>query len=50
MSYYIVVVRELIYVSKREQKDKWDKIIVPSLRMQSVQNACAVKENVLKHC
>ena len=44
MSYYIIVERERIYVSKGDKKDKWDRIVVPSLHMQNVQNACAVKK------
>ena len=43
MCYYIGVEREHICVEerKREEKDKWDRIAVPSLRMQNGQNACA---------
>lgn len=46
MRYYIVVERELICV----QKDKWDRISVPFLRMQNGQNACTIAKNVLKRC
>lgn len=40
MCYHIVVEREFIYVSKRVEKDKWDRISVPC---RNVQNACAVE-------
>ena len=40
MCYHKVVERQFIYVSKRVEKDKWDRI---SVLCRNVQNACAVK-------
>lgn len=43
------VLSEIKYVVVRDESELlWDRVIVHSLRMQSAQNACAVKKKVLK--